>query len=120
MWHFKKDPEPTVCQHKWKDFPWYMTSTWHPNEYNNRGDGEIKIIEPYICIWCKERKDVVLQTIGHCGITWKNFVELKNDIEDTYRNKLELRAEVEDKIQDFIHDVDHVYLQLYEKIHATH
>ena len=53
-WLFKrKKIEEPKCRHTWKDFPWYLKSTY----YSGQSSYDIAIYEPYVCILCKERKD---------------------------------------------------------------
>lgn len=47
---------PPPCKHKWKDFPWYIDSALFDNTKLH-----IRIIEPYVCIYCKKRKDIILK-----------------------------------------------------------
>ena len=54
----KSNNHTKTCNHKWKDFPWYIDSTWCTDQTFN-----LTIIEPYVCIFCKERKNIELAMI---------------------------------------------------------
>ena len=103
---FKKKNKPAVCNHKWKDFPWY--ALW------GREDGRyyFKIFEPYVCIKCKERRDELL--------TRMNFEKSKDrdeelkKLHEKYKGKILDLVEVEDMVKDE-QLVDREYLKLLEE-----
>lgn len=126
MWFFKKKKKEVItpstpikreCQHKWKDFPWYIDARWgrFPNNKNYWCDIELK--EPYVCIWCKKREDILLKKWHREPIREEDIITLVNEINTRHKSKIKSREEIEDEIQDFLHDVDRTYLQIYEKIH---
>lgn len=95
----KKEPEiiePPPCKHKWQDFPWYTEYWWDDN-----GNYGIQIFEPYVCIYCKERKDIELLHEEYNNATAKGREKDIAEIEALYKDHLQPRAVVEDKIHDF-------------------
>ena len=118
MWPFKKKKEvkarvlpPKKCEHKYKDFDWYITS----NYYLNTNILKIEIIEPYVCIFCGNRIDKVLHTYETVCDKDKINKKVKDFIEP-YQSKLKERAFIEDEINDFIL-VDKDYIEAYMLIH---
>lgn len=118
MWPFKKkDFSPTLidplpCRHKWKDFPWYIEGKY----YIQTRSEVITIIEPYVCIHCKERKNVCLLRAAYDGVTEKEANHLFEENESEYKEYLKPRAVVEDMISDF-QLVDRTYLELADSLH---
>ena len=126
MWPFKKKKQKTTtikmpekepeCIHKYQDFPWYIEShTYiHPNS-RKIIDYQIKIMEPYVCVKCYQRKDVVL--VKHTGenTTYENYWNTIQELEKKYKDKIKSRPEVEDEINDMIL-VDREYINIYHKI----
>ena len=106
----KEEPEqikPPECRHKWRDFPWYIDSTYYTN-----GVQVAEVVEPYVCIHCKKRKDVTLDSYRWEHL--KNYnqgCDLVSSVEETYSGKIKPRAEVEDMINDF-QLVDREYLEI--------
>lgn len=115
MWFKKKvtapslSDTPTECNHKYKDFDWYMECMYDYGTNNYA----IKIWEPYVCILCRHRKNVLLHhIIGH---GWKSFSHHKKVLKDIYP-KIKERAFVEDEIAD-MQLLDPYYLQAYYKLY---
>ena len=120
LFNRKKKISPPIIEapkheHIWKDMPWYMTT-----EYNGKErTAACKIIEPYICISCGERKDKILE--GH------SFSNISPDARDqefeimykTYKPYLKPRAVVEDMINDILLVKDAGRLQMIEKMRGT-
>ena len=116
----KQEPEAapirSPCEifgHTWKDFPPYL-------EYNYRQGEEcnIKIIESYVCICCKQR---VNETIGQRTIisfSRDSFFKEVNCIKNKYKKFLKPRAIVEDMIHDAIY-VDREKLEAWERLHGN-
>lgn len=109
FWNKKKKTTPVIpspCRHKWMDFPWYYEAKYTKDTKFFRA----KIIEPYVCIHCKERKNIVLKEIS-------NYISIKdaNDIleswKKTYKDKMQDKAIVEDMIND-MQLVDREYLAI--------
>lgn len=109
----KQEQKPPECKHKWKDFPWYMKGVY----YNDYHSCRIRMYEPYVCIKCKERKDILLNEIEQQNISWKEFEKLYNEIEECYKDHVQLTCIVEDQIHDF-QMIDKAYLEAFEKWQA--
>lgn len=100
MWPFKKKKEsvaetPLKCNHKWQDFRWILEVS-----YANRML-HIKIWEPYVCIYCKERKNVKIGDGYYENVSRKEADEIIDDVREKYKNYIEEEAIVEDEINDF-------------------
>lgn len=105
-----KKPEP--CKHKWKDFKWYYVVSYE------RGRTYVRIYEPYVCIYCKERKNVVLDEVWRSGNLRNNLIGLSNMVNtflSPYRDHLGHRAIIEDEIHD-LQLVDRAHLEAHEKL----
>ena len=92
------------CQHKYRDYPWYLE--WGKNA--NRID--YKIIEPYLCIHCGERKNVVLES----GRIILKDGETEEEVLASFKRaypQLQNKPVVEDAINDAIL-VDREYLRI--------
>lgn len=113
MWPFKKNVQepiqPLPCNHKWKDFNWYLEYSYDSSHYL-----DYKIIEPYVCTICHERKNVVL---SHHHLDLSSRREIKDKLSKLYATfpKLRHEEEVEDEINDFIM-VDRQYLTILETL----
>lgn len=81
-----------------------------------RQSWHIAIIEPYVCIHCKERKNVCLLRAAYDGVTEKEANHLFEENESEYKEYLKPRAVVEDMISDF-QLVDRTYLELADSLH---
>lgn len=102
----KKKSEPKVCNHKWKDFAWYSLYGCENGKYY------FKIIEPYVCIKCKERRDEQLMCMSF-GTSKERDRELEK-YHETYKGKLLDIVEVMDMVKDE-QLVDREYLSLLEQ-----
>lgn len=112
MWPFKRKEEPKLiepppCKHKYQDFPMYVTTNY--SGYNN--SVTISVYEPYICIYCKDRKDVELERT-----VLKSISRQRADMETEAKIK-ELGDHCKPiwEIEDMIHDfqlVDREWLEL--------
>lgn len=111
MGFFKKKPSLKHCNHKWKDFKWYIEATY----YSCNNSFNIKIIEPYVCIYCKERKNVILKEHNSERCNQREANNIYNDWAKRYSGNLEDRAIIEDKINDMTL-VDREYLELYDSV----
>lgn len=118
FWNNKKKtksipiPVTKECTHAWKDFPWYATVIYSPSTYS----GEIHIKEPYICIYCGQRKDVTLQSIYKTNVGYNKFSQMVDAVYEKYAEQLKSTAVVEDMINDF-QLVDRKTLYFYEMLH---
>ena len=111
-WFFKKPKvvEPKVCRHKWKDFPWYYEAAY----YQNYNQFKASIIEPYICIHCKERKNVILcERNDSCSL--EKAREIIDSWKQKYKDQMLDKVLVEDMIAD-MQLVDREYLAIAEAL----
>lgn len=112
MWFKKKIEKPeTLCNHKWKDFPPYI-------EYST-DTMTVQIIEPYVCVYCKKRKDVFL-----INDSWKNehislsrFDQIVDGYYKTYKDIILPKGIVEDMVYDEML-VDRDHLRIMEDIRS--
>lgn len=111
MSFFKKRETPVrpVCAHKWQDFDWYL-------EWEKTSDGaglciaKYSIIEPYVCIHCKERMDKVLESRKLSQCTSQQADAFLRDVREHYP-QIKDRPVVEDEIAD-MQLVDRDYLRI--------
>ena len=94
------------CNHKYKDFPWYIEI-----EEDTNGSYSVKIKEPYVCVICKNRIDKKLygKTLNYRSDLDDKVYEIK----ETYGNQIKSTAEIEDMVNDF-QLVDKQFLETYE------
>lgn len=102
-------PSPP-CNHKWKDFPWYIDAVLYGGS-----ELHVKIVEPYVCIYCKKRKDVILKEQTHLNYTVSKAYDFILSLEEKYKDFIKDEAVVNDMINDMIL-VDREYLRLYEEV----
>lgn len=103
-----------VCNHKWKDFKWYYDAT-----YNYSSNAlTCTIYEPYVCIYCKQRKDVKLEEWTKAKISFEDAQKEVEKIKEKYYDYLGPKALIEDEINDFIM-VDRDFLKIYDKTNAA-
>lgn len=93
------------CKHRYRDFPWYIISKY----YNDEHMYDIYVKEPYVCVWCGNREDKILEHIRGRGP--RNAGEsIADAIKAEYGSHLRGRAEIEDMIND-MQLVDRDYLR---------
>ena len=115
----KKEPEKPIviqektkeCNHKYIDFDWYMKTEY--NESTN--DYSIEVYEPYVCIFCKNRRDELLDYSYGRGYERKDYEDAKREFEALYP-KIKPMAIVEDQIKD-MQLVDKYTLDAYFTLH---
>lgn len=73
--------------------------------------------EPYVCIHCKERKNIILNEISRMNVTWEDCLEEEEAVEERYKDYLKPKCVVEDMIHDF-QMIDRAYLDAFEKWQA--
>ena len=105
-------PVEFKCNHKWRDFPWYIQATY----FAGTRRFELKIIEPYVCVHCKERKDVVLHHVERDGYSWNDAEKLLAECWEKYGEHCQDRPIVEDMIND-MQLVDRQYLEILKSLH---
>lgn len=104
--------EPKKHEHHWQDFPPYIVYHITDSKY------EIKIIEPYICLDCKERKEVVLLQLAREGYhVYNEGEEQVRRLEKKYEGFIKDHLIVEDMINDVI-NVDSEYNKYWRLIHG--
>ena len=105
-------PVEFKCNHKWQDFPWYMQATY----YEDTRKFEIKLIESYVCVHCKERKDVILHHLVRDNYSWDDAEKLVDDCWEKYGKYCKDRPIIEDMIHD-MQLVDRQYLEILKNLH---
>ena len=113
----KKENRPTVCNHKYKGFPWYIVTSYHDsNRYETRYDWRytLEVRAPYICIKCKHRRDERLQYY-ESGDSDKRDEKVE-ELRVKYPEKIRPSVEVEGMIKDE-QLVDEEYLRLIDEFY---
>lgn len=124
MWPLKKkkkvNPEyipPAApkreCNHKYKDFAWYASGTYDVATKTYTG----QIYEPYVCIYCGHRKDILLEDTCCHPLSYEEAKKTHDQFQEPYEKQLKARAFVEDEINDMIL-VDREYLNIYMMLHG--
>lgn len=129
FWNRKPDPSPSQnlpimsaeevkqsrCAHKYRDFHWYIEGECQIHPVRKF---KIQIIEPYVCVWCGNRKNMILQTVSREGdlASEKAMIEATKSLLNTYEDKIRPRAYVEDEIND-MQLVDRDYLRALALLH---
>lgn len=108
----RQEPIEFKCNHKWQDFPWYIQATY----FAGTRRFELKIVEPYVCIHCKERKDIVLHCVERDGYSWNDAEKLLEECWEKYGEHCQDRPIVEDMIHD-MQMVDRQYLEILQSLH---
>ena len=96
---FKKKPEiiePPPCKHKYQDFPAYLV------HYTAGYNFVVKVIEPYVCIYCKERRDEVLVIDRFYKINKDKMDQIIDKYQQDYSSILKPRGIVEDMVRDYM------------------
>lgn len=93
--------------HKWRDFPAYI-------EYDSYS---VTIYEPYVCIYCGQRKNVKLEQVSWSGGVKRSERQKEIDrMEEQYKDLIKPNAIVEDMVNDAIM-VDRETLKYWDQIH---
>ena len=106
-----KPSEPKPCDHKWTEIRVDGEECWYI-DFDIEGKWvRYSIVEPYVCIHCKQRKDVVLE--GPREILCKSNADTWGVIEELGKQYKQIkdRAIVEDAIND-LQLVDREYLRI--------
>lgn len=123
MWPFKKKetPSPTLpipikkeCDHKYKDFSWYIDAKY---DYNSQRL-TVKVVEPYVCIHCGHRKDVVLNEVSRYFSEFEQANQFYFEFQEKYKDKIKDKAFLEDEIHDMML-IDKQYLDIYAQLHSN-
>lgn len=107
----KEVPKPAVCDHKWKDFPWFYKAVYQLQEHKLY----FKVIEPFVCIHCKKRMDKVLFENNSYYKTYDEANDYVNNFKKEYADHMEKEVIVEDMIAD-MQLVDREYLVIAESL----
>lgn len=91
-----QEPPRKVCSHTWKDFPWYIESTY----YFQSRKLNCLIIKPYVCIHCKERRNETLYDTVRCSLSSEDADVVIEELKNEYGDKLVQKARVEEQIRD--------------------
>lgn len=117
MFHlFKRNkPQPasvSVCNHKWKDFPWYIEFSEYDKStsyYSTDMRYTLEVKEPYVCVKCKKRRDETLLSLLYKS---KKDRDAKIDeLRAQYPDSIKPLVEIEDMVADE-QLVDREYLKL--------
>ena len=99
------------CNHKWIDFPAFIRE--NHNTYDNTYT--IQVIEPYVCIYCKQRKnETIWYEEGKCYDVINKINSIKKEL--SKHNFIKPSIVVEDMVKDF-QNVDRDYLAWYDYLH---
>lgn len=114
-----KELSKPLCQQKgskghfYRDFPPYII-------WNFDGDNPyIKIKEPYVCCYCHERVDKILQSYSwNHHVKWDQFDKALEQIKKEYKDIIKPIAVVEDMVNDAIM-VDRQKLNIWDNLHTA-
>ena len=98
---FKKKNKPVVCNHKWKDFPWYIKIEFYDTEkYAHKYDWRYtaKVFEPYVCVKCKQRRDELL--FNYDSSTKESRDKKVEELQTKYSDRIKPIVEIQDLILD--------------------
>lgn len=115
--------EPVECQHKWRDFNWYLVTYWEPywdnykRKNSDKGTLKIDVIEPYVCYLCKERENHSLHHHQFKNVTEDEAFDLIEKVKEKYKNHISERAEVEDQILDMQKEIDRDFINMWALYH---
>lgn len=115
-----EQPVLPPCLHTWKDFPAYIKEHYE-GSYECTGLNSksiLSVIEPYVCVHCKERKDITLYTETETNLTRSQHNAKREKWEQQYAKIIQPRIIVEDMINDEIY-LDPVKLEIVDKLRST-
>lgn len=84
------------CSHTWKDFPWYVESTY----YTDARKLYYTITKSYVCIHCKERRDEMLADRRVEGVSPDEAETIITDLRIEFADKIAEQPLVEEMILD--------------------
>lgn len=118
MWFNKKQETKQqetsgTCQHQWVDFPAFVVFSAN----NGSREYDVRIVEPYVCVHCKKRDDVLLER--RTGTNSINAVAAAEEIIKEFNKYSFIKPKpvVEDMVTDF-QKVDRDYLAWYDYLHG--
>ena len=102
-------PQSSSCQHKFQDFPWYIESNMSTGNYQIQNCLVYKLIEPYVCIYCGERRDIILEQREIKGYSKSDMKKILDNLQETYSERIKPKPIIEDMINDLkLVDVEHL------------
>ena len=102
-------PQSSNCQHKFQDFPWYIEFNIYTGNYQSQNRLTYKIIEPYVCIYCGERRDIVLEQREITGYSKSDMTKTIDNVREIYADRIKPKPIIEDMINDLkLVDVEHL------------
>ena len=104
-------PQKPVCNHKYKDFPWYYEARYNTSTRNL----VFKVWEPFVCIHCKERINRLLYERNSHYKTYEEADEYVTQFREKYADRMEDEVVIEDMIAD-MQLVDREYLLIAETL----
>lgn len=104
-------PQKPVCNHKYKDFPWYYEARYNTSTRNL----VFKVWEPFVCIHCKERINRLLYERNSHYKSYEEADEYVTQFKAKYADRMEDEVVVEDMIAD-MQLVDREYLLIAETL----
>ena len=96
--------------HLWRDFPAFI-------QWKTGKNGYIKVMEPYICTYCHERDDRLLEKTEYSNLSQQRLDEIIDKLMAEYPDLIKPRVVVEDMVEDAIH-VDRMRLKIWEQLHT--
>lgn len=99
------------CSHTWKDFPWYVESTY----YTDTRKLYYTITKSYVCIHCKERRDEELVDRRIEGVSLDEAETILTELGEDFADKLVEKPLVEEMILD-MQLVDRKALEIAQQI----
>lgn len=110
---------PPPCDHKFRDFPWYIKSLFtYENSDNDIGSLKVEAIKPYVCIHCGYRKDVVVASTSTVRVKRDDADKMIDDFEEPYKDYIKPIGVVESEIHDMLL-VDRAYLKIVDDLTAA-
>lgn len=111
----KADDSPPQCNHKYKDFPWYIkVSEYETGRYSYDCEWKytLKVVAPYVCVKCKHRRDEQLMFFESRSSKTRDakVKELQEQYPEEIRPFLEIEGMIKDEQL-----VDREYLKLLEE-----
>ena len=108
----QEPPKPPPCAHKWRDCEyWYMEFKADDSVF------DYKILEPYICIYCKKREDKALQKGTEIITKSRSADDIIRELYDKFP-ALRPRAVVADAVNDMLM-VDREHLRMVDILHGN-
>jgi len=104
-------PQKPVCNHKYKDFPWFYEARYNTSTRNL----VFKVWEPFVCIHCKERINKLLYERNSHYKTYEEADDYVTQFREKYADRMEEEVVVEDMIAD-MQLVDRDYLLIAETL----